>query len=331
MQLFLNTYGTYLHKKGELFVVKIDSKKKKISPKRISSIIITNAATISTDAIQLALEYNIDVVFLDKFGNPYGRIWFPKVGSTTFIRRRQLEIYMKDEGLEIVKNWVEIKIQNQIDFIKLLLSKRTGVEDLNSKVQSMIELKDKLHKLEGKLSENSSSLMGYEGNVSKHYFGILAELIPDKYKFKGRSSRPAKDVFNAFLNYGYGVMYNRVERALVIAGLDPYVGLLHTDNYNKKSLVFDFIEQYRTLIDQPIFYLFSRHKVKDEYSQKVKNGISISDEGKKLLITEIIEHFDSQFRYNKKNMKRIAQIQADAHSFANRLIKGEQDVNLGNV
>jgi hypothetical protein len=47
------------------------------------------------------------------------------------------------------------------------------------------------------------------------------------------------------LNYGYGVLYSLVEKACIYAGLDPFVGFLHTDNYVKKSLVFDLLEPYR--------------------------------------------------------------------------------------
>ena len=38
-----------------------------------------------------------------------------------------------------------------------------------------------------------------------------------------------------------------VVEAYIIAGLDPYIGFLHTDNYNKKSLVFDVIELFGTV------------------------------------------------------------------------------------
>ena len=43
------------------------------------------------------------------------------------------------------------------------------------------------------------------------------------------------------------MLYSLVERACIVAGLDPFVGFLHTDNYNKKSLVFDLIEPFRVL------------------------------------------------------------------------------------
>jgi CRISPR-associated protein Cas1 len=71
-----------------MFEIQVDESKHKISPDKVSSILISNAATITSDAIQLAMEKNIDVVFLDKFGDPYGRIWYPKIGSTVFDQKK---------------------------------------------------------------------------------------------------------------------------------------------------------------------------------------------------------------------------------------------------
>ena|SRR3989304_1858844 len=62
-----------------------------VSADKVDSILITTAATITTDAIEFAVENNIDIVFLDFNKNPYGRVWHSKLGSTTLIRRRQLE------------------------------------------------------------------------------------------------------------------------------------------------------------------------------------------------------------------------------------------------
>jgi CRISPR-associated protein Cas1 len=162
--------------------------------------------------------------------------------------------------------------------------------------------------------------MGWEGSSSKLYFKILAELIPAEYGFEGRSSRPARDAFNAFLNYGYGILYSQVERALIIAGLDPYIGLLHTDNYNKKSFVFDFIEPYRHFIDEPVFYLFSRRKFETDYLDNVHKGVVLSTQGKKFFAPLLLEHLDSIVRYHNKNRKLIECVQTDAHAFANYLI-----------
>ena len=326
MQLFLNTYGTYLLKKDGMFQIKIDETKKIISPKKITSIVISNSATISTDAIQLALDNNIDIVFLDNFGNPIGRVWFPKLGSTTYIRRRLLELDMKDEGLPIIKGWIVAKARNQFEFIQKLLSKRDrNDEEFTHLLESIKTTITKIENVQAPLSVSDNTIMAYEGNISKQYFRALSMLIPEKYAFSGRSSRPALDPFNAVLNYSYGVLYSKIEKALLISGLDPYIGLLHKDNYNKKSLVFDFIEPYRIYCDEPIFYLFSRHKLSPEGFINSGRGVLLNEECKKQIILNLTNFFDETIRYRNKNTKRVDTILADAHAFANWLIGKRED------
>ena len=87
MDLVITTFGTYLHRQGEMFVVKVKEQKQEVSSRKVRSIAITTGASLSTDAIQLAIEKNIDIVFLDEVGHPYGRVWHGRPGSTTAIRR----------------------------------------------------------------------------------------------------------------------------------------------------------------------------------------------------------------------------------------------------
>ena len=57
-------------------------------------------------------------------------------------------------------------------------------------------------------------------------------------------------------------MYSNVERACILSGLDPYIGIMHVDNYNRQAFVFDLIEMYRIYIDKIVFKLFTTKKVK---------------------------------------------------------------------
>ena len=47
------------------------------------------------------MDHNIDIIFLDEFGDPFGRVWHSNLGSTTLIRRRQLEIADTIEGVNL--------------------------------------------------------------------------------------------------------------------------------------------------------------------------------------------------------------------------------------
>ncbi len=322
MQLVINTYGSYLRKNGDCFLVKNDDKVAEISVKKVDSIMITTAAYISTDAIKFAMENNIDIIFLDEFGDPYGRVWHSKLGSTTLIRRKQLEIAQNESGLELAKEWVARKFENQIDFLeKLKNSRKEKEEQLNIYVQRLAEAKEKLTALTGAIDEKRDTIMGIEGSAGRAYFEAISFIMPDRYRFEGRSRQPAKDEFNCLLNYGYGMLYSLVEKACIIAGLDPYIGFIHTDNYNKKSLVFDLIEMFRIFADQTVVYSISQRKVKQEFFDEAKGGFILNKEGRASLIEAMNETLDKSVRYRGRNIKNKDIIQFECHSIANRLIK----------
>jgi CRISPR-associated protein Cas1 len=269
---------------------------------------------------------------LDDFGDPYGRVWHSKLGSTVLIRRRQLEMAEKEEGLNLAKEWVIEKLSNQIDLLKRLANAHPEKEDqLKVYIQRLDETKIKLNELAGTIDEKRGTIMGLEGSAGRTYFEALSFIMPDRYRFDGRSRQPAKDEFNCLLNYSYGVLYSMVEKACIIAGLDPYVGFIHTDNYNKKSLVFDLIEMFRILGDQTVVYMFSGRKVKQEFFGQMKGGFTLNKEGKPALIENLNETFEKSVRYRGRNIKNKDIIQFECHRIANQLIKEDEGAGMGGV
>ena len=327
MQLIINTYGTYVHVKDELFEVTLtkDGAKEKhhFASQKVTSILMSKGAAISTDAVILAMKNNIDIIVFERDGMPVGRFWHSKPGSTSKIRKQQLEASLNETGVFWIKNWLTGKLDNQAELLKRLKNHRPATADLiQEKIDAITALKTKMKDVKGaKIDEMDDTLRGLEGTAGRIYFQILSSLLNERYQFEGRSFRPAKDPFNAFLNYSYGVLYSRVEKVLVIAGLDPYVGFMHRDDYNMKSMVFDFIEPYRTYADEVVFKLFSAKKVNESHADVITNGASLNAEGKNLLLQSLMQFLDEdKIRYNGRNQTRMNAMQMDAHQFANKLI-----------
>lgn len=322
MQLVINTRGAFLKKEKNCFLIRNDEKTFEISVDKVDSILITTSATITTDAIEFAVEHNIDIIFLNHFGDPYGRVWHSKLGSTTLIRRRQLEAASEDTGFNLTKGWIKQKIENQIDLLKNLKKNRPEQKETLEQFITRLEvLLESLKTMKGTLDFRRGSIMGIEGMASQAYFDALNSIMPEAWKFKGRSRDPARDGFNCLLNYGYGVLYSQVERSCIIAGLDPYVGFLHTDNYNKLSFVFDLIELFRTHVDKTVINLFMKRQVSENHFDPVPGGLYLNKEGKALLITALNEMFDQQIEYRGRNVKIRNTIQMECHTIANNLIK----------
>ncbi len=327
MKLIINTPGAYLCKRGECFQLQKKDIKKDYSAHKVEQILITTRAAMSTDVIELAVENNIDIIFLKNTGQPFGRVWHSKLGSISTIRRKQLFLQDTPLGLSLVKEWIFQKIENQINHLNKLGMNRRDV-DRKEIIKEGIEKIRMQQKNINQIAKDSTveqvrnTLQGHEGTASRIYFSVLSELIPSQYKFDGRSKNPAKDFFNCMLNYSYGILYSSVEKACIIAGLDPYIGIMHTDNYNKKALVFDLVEMYRGYIDEIVFKLFSTRKIKKEHFDIIgEDGYYLNKEGKQLLIVECNKEMEKKIRYKGRNIELQNIIQFDCHNIANRILK----------
>ena len=70
MELVLNTYGVSLNRDNEGFVISSKEGSRRIPAEGIKSIQIGRGAQITSDAIMLAVEREIEILFMDRAGNP---------------------------------------------------------------------------------------------------------------------------------------------------------------------------------------------------------------------------------------------------------------------
>ncbi len=96
----------------------------------------------------------------------------------------------------------------------------------------------------------------------------------------------------------------------MIAGLDPYVGFLHRDDYNQKSMVFDFIEPYRIFVETAVFRLFAAKKVNKAHVDEITNGVTLNKEGKELLVTALNNYMENTIRYKGRNQRKDQALQS---------------------
>ena len=225
MELVINTFGTSLSRDNEAFQIVHKDGKQRVPAQGIKSIQISRGAQITSDAVLLAIENEIEVLFMDRTGKPIGRIWSPKYGSISTIRKGQLAFSFSNEAVKWIRDLIRQKIENQQ---ALLIMMKAEDDVTQRKVQRAIRRLDdygaKISKLEGDIvSDIAANLRGWEGVASNIYFEALNMFIPEHYKFAKRSQHPAMDVVNSLLNYGYGLLYAKIEGALIRAGIDPYI------------------------------------------------------------------------------------------------------------
>jgi CRISP-associated protein Cas1 len=333
MQLVINTFGASLRRQGDRFVVRAGPKRMVASAAKVRSILVTTAVHLTSDAIVLAIQHNIDVVFVDRNGEPIARVWPPRMGSTAAIRRRQLEVASGPEGLAIAREWVASKLRHQSEFLEELGQRRPGQGAVfDGPIATIRSSLAQLEELDGTIEDRRGRLMGLEGSAGRAYFACLGKLVPEGFRFDGRSRQPARDGFNAMLNYSYGVLYSLVDRACICAGLDPFLGFLHTDNYNKPSLVYDMIEPFRILAERATLLLFTGRRARTEFFEAVPGGVALSKDGRAEFLPYFNDRLERAVKYpvqskpgKYRKVKRRDTIAHEAHALANRLL-GRDDM-----
>lgn len=326
MELVLNTFGTSLSRDNEGFVITHKDGKQRLPVIGIKSIQISRGAQITSDAVMLAIENEIEVLFMDKTGEPVGRVWSPRYGSISTIRKGQLNFTFTHDALEWIKEIISKKIENQQALLLMMRADNPETDATRNKsIQRLEDYRAKIGTLNGEIvSDIASQLRGWEGVSSKIYFETLNLFIPDELRFAARSQHPAMDVVNAFLNYGYGLLYGKIEGALIKAGIDPYVGIFHRDDYNRPVLVYDVIEIYRIWVDYVVYGLVAQRVITDDYYSVREDGSYwLEGLGRRVLIQSMNDYLDEVITQKGVARSRITQIQFYAQSLAQMFKKYE--------
>ena len=328
MHLILNSYGATLLKENGLFVISSNEGKQRIPPDKVKSISISKAARITSDAVLLAIKHQVDILFVNDMGMPEGRVWSVQYGSISDIRRAQLDFFYGAGMLTWVKKLLAEKLNNQIAMLLVLQPENPAelpaYNLIRFSINGIEDHKRKIENCEGlSLSDMAPSLRGWEGAASRKYFTTISSLLPVPLQFENRNRQPASDIFNALLNYAYGMMYGKVEGALIKAGIDPYIGIFHRDEYNRPALVFDIIEKYRMWMDYVVIQLCRQQAIPEDcFSFEPHTGACrLEALAKRILIQSVNDYLAEIINLDGKDRSRQTHIDLQAQQLAQFFLK----------
>ncbi|WGK68197.1 type V CRISPR-associated endonuclease Cas1 [Candidatus Haliotispira prima] len=208
----------------------------RLSCHKILIMFIIGSATITTPLIERCKKYQIPLVFTkDNFrtiafiGN--------ELGGNYLLRRKQ---YRSELSLLFAKEIIANKIQNQLTLLKNVRDKDSAIK--NGIRQLGIFCDEIAH------TTSIAQIMGFEGNAARVFF----QEYYGNFGWKGRKPRVKSDFINVILDIGYTFLFHYVEVMLQIWGFDLYIGHLHQQWFQRKSLVCDLVEPFRCIIDYQV-------------------------------------------------------------------------------
>jgi len=253
-KLVLDGYGSFLGMEKGSFVVREKHGKEQKYPlfeEEIGEVVLKSGNTVSIGALASLGFWEIDTLILTRRGKPVAMLKSVEYDSHVKTRLCQYEAYNNSKGLVIAKQILLGKIRGQNRILR-----KHGL-DVNENVVKVVENieSDNLRSLRRKLT-------GIEGKYALYYFNQIFQLFPEWLRPRSRKTFKAFDGLNNVFNLAYQFLAWKVHIALIRAKLEPYLGFLHSIQFGKPSLVCDFQELYRYLIDDFIIQYCINLKIK---------------------------------------------------------------------
>ena len=321
MQVYVNTPGCKISvKEGHLVVyppkTEADGEVQRIPLRQIETVFVHRAALLSAELAFAAVEHDIDVQFVDRRGKPAARLWSSRFGSISVIRKKQALFAQSALATTWVRQMLAEKCEHQA---ALLLSLPAPAEErLAADAALKIgEYRQRLLAVAGeRLTDAAPQIRALEAAASKVYFQTLSALMPPQYQFAQRSQHPAADMFNCLLNYAYGILYGKVEHALIRAGIDPFIGIFHRDEYNRPVLVYDVIEKFRHWADFVVCRLCRQEVIFVEFFDVEQGAFWLNAFGKRILIQAFADYMNEVIPMQKLERTRLTHIDLTAQGLA---------------
>lgn len=288
--LYVTSEDSYLALDGENIVV-LDKEREigRLPLHNLEGIVSFGYRGTSPALMEACADRNISLCYVTPNGKFLARVTGSVKGNVV-LRKRQYEASLDENvSLGIAKNCITGKVYNARWVLERATRDHSMQIDTEKVKRASGLLKDAAVAVQN--SESMDQLRGYEGEAASVYFSVFDEMILQQKKdftFTGRNKRPPTDYVNAMLSFVYTLLTNNIASALETVGLDPYVGMMHTERPGRVSLALDLIEELRpVLADRFVLSMINKKVVSAKDFLKKENGaVLMKDDARKRFLSE---------------------------------------------
>ena len=287
--LFVLTEDAYLSLEGQTVVAQNDEKVLiKIPLHGLESIISFSYRGASPALMGACAQQGIDFCFMRPSGNFLARV-SGRTHGNVLLRKKQFRVSENEEdSMGIAKNMIIGKLYNSRWILERATRDHALSVDIGRLKNASRRIKDSISQAQA--AKSADSLRGIEGDAAAEYFGVFNELIlrgGEGFSFNGRTRRPPLDRVNAMLSFAYSLLTENCASALESVGLDPYIGVLHTERPGRMSLALDLMEEMRSVIsDRFVLYSINNRIINEQMFDVEENGaVLLNEKGRKVFLS----------------------------------------------
>jgi CRISPR-associated protein Cas1 len=247
-------------------------------------VLIGHTGYVSLDALRWLHDVGAALVHIDADGQLLTTSSASGPGLAA-LRREQALAATSHAGVEIARGLLHAKIAGQASLLPELPA---GARALNTVSRSLDTITN---------APDLPSLVAAEAEAASAYWAAWSELpVPIGYSDRDRDQVPAHwrtfgtrhsllsngprlacNPANAILNYVYALLEAETILACHAVGLDPLIGIFHSDQRNRASLALDAMEAARPLVDAYVLALLTQRTLaRDDFVETRKGTCRVT-------------------------------------------------------
>ncbi|MEW6089175.1 MAG: CRISPR-associated endonuclease Cas1 [bacterium] len=271
--------------------------------RRISEIMVMEKTVFSTALITKCTDNNIPFTIVLNTGYYITTIKpdSKKYYDITFAHAKKYYSLSETEIFSIAKEFAVGKLNNYISLFKQKYVKEQNlfINEIERVIQNIYQAAD-IHEVRG-----------LEGSTAKKIYQKLNVFIDNEIFQIEKRDRRCPDRINSLLNFGYYLLFSRINATVRAVGLNPYLGFLHSPLDDYESFVCDIEELFRARIDRFIIRLVNLKVITKDDFVETERGFYLKKEGVKSYLNQFEAEMERKTSENSLSLKENIYVQVN--------------------
>lgn len=243
-------------------------------------VVLADTGTVTLDAVRWCADVGISVVQVDRDARLLLVAGAPGTDDAR-LRRAQAAAAGSTAGLEIARALLTAKLQGQAQVARTELGS-AGAGDTIDRLAEQLPGADLVGCRDLEAQASNVYFAGWAGYVQCHFAEHDQPQVPGHWMHFGArrsliqrsaTARSAATPINALLNYSYALAEVECRLALLTLGLDPGMGIVHTDRKDRDSLALDLLEPLRPVVERHVLTLLASHTFRAADFHETRQGV----------------------------------------------------------
>jgi len=264
--------------------------------RRISEVIAMESMCLSSALLTKCVRYNIPVTITLSSGYYITTIKpdSKKYYDILSLHGKKYDSLSETERVAVAKEIAAKKISGYISLFKqrYIKGENVFIRDLVGNIGDIYQC------------SMVEQVRGIEGSAAKKVYRELNVFIDNEFFKIRKRERKNPDMINSLLNFGYYLLFSRINATMRASGLNPYLGFLHSSRDNYESLVCDIEELFRARVDRFIIRMVNLKVITPEDFTETNKGFYL----KRDAVKKFLNQFEAEMNKKKKGKLSLKEI-----------------------